>query len=244
MTLSIARSELILGGQKSGKSRRAELLARDWLAQDGAHRAILMATGQPWDDEMRQRIARHQSDRAARVPGMATVEEPLDLAAALRRHSTPQTLLVVDCLTLWLTNWTMPTSGDRDASEFKPSQPLERFRADWAAGFAPSPFGGRLGWGSAAQEAGALPGSVASQQKTALAHDWQAQAALFLIAIESAPGPVVLVGNEIGLGVIPLGREVRAFVDALGVLNQQVAHTCQRVTLMAAGLPLSLKEAC
>ena len=72
--------------------------------------------------------------------------------------------------------------------------------------------------------------------------DGQAQAAHFLIAIEQAPGPVVLVGNEIGLGVIPMGREVRAFVDALGVLNQQVAQACERVTLMAAGLPLTLKE--
>ena len=196
MSLSIARSELILGGQKSGKSRRAELLAREWLAQNGAHHALLLATGQPWDEEMRQRIARHQSDRAVRVPGMVTVEEPLDLATALRQHSTPQTLVVVDCLTLWLTNWTMPVGDSPD--KFKPNQPL--------------------------------------------AHDWQAQVALFLIAIESASGPVVLVGNEIGLGVIPLGREVRAFVDALGVLNQQVAQTCQRVTLMAAGLPLSLKD--
>jgi len=50
------------------------------------------------------------------------------------------------------------------------------------------------------------------------------------------------VSNEIGLGVIPLGREVRAFVDALGLLNQSVAATCQRVTLMAAGLPLTLKD--
>ncbi len=196
MTLSIARSELILGGQKSGKSRRAELLARDWLAQGSNHRALLIATGQPWDEEMRLRIARHQRDRAERVPGMVTVEEPLDLAAALRQHSTAQTLVVVDCLTLWLTNWTMPAN---DAAEkFKPNQPL--------------------------------------------ALDWKAQEALFLIAIERAPGPVVLVGNEIGLGVIPLGREVRAFVDALGLLNQQVAQTCQRVTLMAAGLPLTLKE--
>lgn len=196
MTLSIARSELILGGQKSGKSRRAELLARDWLAQGSNHRALLIATGQPWDEEMRLRIARHQRDRAERVPGMVTVEEPLDLAAALRQHSTAQTLVVVDCLTLWLTNWTMPANDS--AEKFKPNQPL--------------------------------------------ALDWKAQAALFLIAIERAPGPVVLVGNEIGLGVIPLGREVRAFVDALGLLNQQVAQTCQRVTLMAAGLPLTLKE--
>ena len=65
---------------------------------------------------------------------------------------------------------------------------------------------------------------------------------MLLEAIASAPGPVVLVGNEIGLGVIPLGGEVRAFVDALGTLNQDVACVCQRVTLMAAGLPLILKD--
>ena len=195
MNATLARSELILGGQKSGKSRRAELLAQGWLAQSSHHRALLVATGQPWDDEMRQRIARHQSDRAVRVPGMATVEEPLDLAGAVHQYSTPHTLLVVDCLTLWLTNWTMPAE-DRP-EKFKPNQP---------------------------------PG-----------HDWSAQAALFLKAIEGAPGPVVLVGNEIGLGVIPMGREVRAFVDALGVLNQEVAQVCERVTLVAAGLPLTLK---
>lgn len=67
---------------------------------------------------------------------------------------------------------------------------------------------------------------------------------MLCIAIKNAAGPVVLVGNEIGLGVIPLGREVREFVDALGTLNQQVAQACTRVTLMAAGLALSLKEPC
>ena len=207
--LSIARSEFILGGQKSGKSRRAELLARDWLAQRADHRAVLIATAQPWDDEMRQRIARHRSDRAARAPGMATVEEPLDLAGALRQHSTPQTLVVVDCLTLWLTNWSMPAGTDDG--------------------------------GSASVPASASAPSTEYKQNVPSAQDWPAQAAHFLIAIEQAPGPVVLVGNEIGLGVVPLGREVRAFVDALGLLNQQVAQTCQRATLMAAGLPLFLK---
>jgi adenosylcobinamide kinase/adenosylcobinamide-phosphate guanylyltransferase len=68
------------------------------------------------------------------------------------------------------------------------------------------------------------------------------QTAPFLIAIANAPGPVILVGSEIGLGVIPMGREVRAFVDALRRLNQDVAGACQRVTLMAAGLPLTLKD--
>ena len=196
----IARSELILGGQKSGKSRRAELLARDWLAQSPQHSALLIATAQPWDDEMRARIQRHQRDRAARVPGLATLEEPLDLAAVLQRESTPHTLLVVDCLTLWLTNWLMP--------------------ADSAV----------------------LPLAENSEPNPPPALVWQAQAALFSGAVAQAPGPVVLVGNEIGLGVIPMGREVRAFVDALGVLNQQVAQACERVTLMAAGLPLTLKE--
>lgn len=195
MPQSIARSELILGGQKSGKSRRAELLARQWLAQSPAHRALLIATGQAWDDEMRERIARHQRERATRVPGLATLEEPCDLAGALARHSAPDTLVVVDCLTLWLTHWLMPAAA---APEYEPNRP---------------------------------PGQ-----------DWQAQAALFFEAIRQTPGPVVLVGNEIGLGVIPMGREVRAFVDALGTLNQQAAQACERVTLMAAGLPLTLKE--
>ena len=215
--LSIARSEFILGGQKSGKSRRAELLAHSWLAQHGDHRAVLIATAQPWDDEMHQRIARHQGDRAARVPGMATVEEPLDLAAALRQHSTPQTLVVVDCLTLWLTHWTMPAGTDDGGSACVPASVS-------ASAFTPA----------SAPFAKYKPNRPPAQ-------DWPAQAAQFLIAIEQAPGPVVLVGNEIGLGVIPLGREVRAFVDALGLLNQQVAQVCQRATLMAAGLPLFLK---
>ena len=191
-------TELILGGQKSGKSRRAELLARDWLAQSADHRAVLIATGRPWDDEMRERIARHQRDRAERVPGLQTVEEPRDVAEALTRLSTPQTLVVVDCLTLWLTHWTMPLGFE----------------------------------------------TMDLEQKQAQALDWNAQAAMFLEAIRQSPGPVVLVGNEIGLGVIPMGRSVRAFVDALGTLNQQVAQVCPRVTLMAAGLPLTLKEPC
>jgi adenosylcobinamide kinase/adenosylcobinamide-phosphate guanylyltransferase len=190
-SLSVAASELILGGQKSGKSRRAELLALSWLAESPEHQAVLIATAQPWDEEMRERIARHQQDRAERVPKLRTVEEPLQLAEALASHSQPQTLVMVDCLTLWLTNLLMP---------------MENFK-----------------------------------QNEALAHDARAQVAMVLRAIEEAAGPVVLVGNEIGLGVIPLGRETRAFVDALGRLNQEVAQACERVTFMAAGLPLTLK---
>lgn len=198
------RSELILGGQRSGKSRRAELLARDWLAQAPGHQAVMIATATAWDDEMLKRIAHHQQDRAERVPGMQTVEEPLALGEAIQAHSAPQTIVVVDCLTLWLTNLLMPhenaPNNDKNGknSQKKPS-------------------------------------------KEAVAHKIQGLAAALLIAVQNAPGPVVLVGNEIGLGVIPMGRETRDFVDALGRLNQDVAASCERVTFMAAGLPLTLK---
>jgi adenosylcobinamide kinase/adenosylcobinamide-phosphate guanylyltransferase len=185
----IARSELILGGQRSGKSRRAELMAREWLATAPGRRAVMIATGQAWDEEMRERIARHQADRVARVPGMVTVEEPVTLAEALQQFSDAHTLIVVDCLTLWLTNRMMPA----DPAQAIPEAAVVAAGEDLCA------------------------------------------------AIGAAPGPVVLVGNEIGLGVIPMGREVRAFVDALGRLNQRVAATCERVTLMVAGLPLTLK---
>ena len=190
--------ELILGGQKSGKTRRAEQAARDWMDAGAGRHAVYLATGQAWDAEMQARIARHQADRALRVPGMHTVEAPLHLGQAMQAHSNAQTLVVVDCLTLWLTNWMMPMQGvEQAASE--------------------------------------------DQINQALALDWQAQRALFLEVLPQCPGPVVVVGNEIGLGVIPLGREVRAFVDALGTLNQDVARVCSRATLMAAGLPLQLK---
>lgn len=130
--MTIAQSELILGGQKSGKSRRAELLARQWLDAEPGRRAVLIATAQPWDAEMQQRIARHQADRVQRVPGMTTVEEPLALAQAIAQHSRPDTLVVVDCLTLWLTNVLMPAEIV-DAESFMPNRPLARIASAGAA---------------------------------------------------------------------------------------------------------------
>jgi adenosylcobinamide kinase / adenosylcobinamide-phosphate guanylyltransferase len=181
-------TELILGGQKSGKSARAEQLASDWLRPGGELGAVLIATGLPGDAEMAARIARHQQDRATRAPELRTVEEPRHLAEAICRHSAPHTLLVVDCLTLWLTHLLMPVQGD------------------------------------------ALAPDEVSQTVDALCD-----------AVREATGPVVLVSNEIGLGVIPMGREVRAFVDALGLLNQRIAASCDRVTLMVAGCALTVK---
>ena len=229
----ICRSEFILGGQKSGKSRRAEMLARQWLDASTDHRAVLIATAQPWDDEMRARIARHQQDRAERVPGMVTVEEALALGEAIVQHSLHNILVVVvDCLTLWLTNLRMPMENAEHPG-------------GWAAGrFAPCPPPATQAPPLPAQSAQppSLLADVKIESNSRVAPVEHAQTAMFLKAIDAAPGPIVLVGNEIGLGVIPMGAEARAFVDALGRLNQDVAAVCQRVTLMAAGLPLTLKE--
>lgn len=183
--------EFILGGQRSGKSRRAEVLAQQWLAQHSSNAAVMVATAQAWDDEMRLRISRHQEDRAERVVGMQTVEEPYALAETIARLSQAHTLIVVDCLTLWLTNFLMPMPiADQPASPQDTTQPITNL----------------------------------------------------LSALKKAPGPVVLVGNEIGMGVIPMGAEVRQFVDHLGRLNQDVANACQRVTLMVAGQAMVVKD--
>jgi adenosylcobinamide kinase/adenosylcobinamide-phosphate guanylyltransferase len=178
--------ELILGGAKSGKSRRAEDLAAQWLAAAPGRSAVLVATALAGDDEMAARIARHQRDRAERVPGLATVEATQDLAEALRAQDDPQRLLVVDCLTLWLTQCLLPPPGHA-------------------------------------------------------AQDGPAREAALLRAVQAARSPLVFVSNEIGLGVMPMSREARRCIDALGLLHQRLAQDCARVTLMVAGLPLAVK---
>lgn len=183
-----ATHELILGGQKSGKSRAAETRAAQWLDAPGRE-AVLIATALAADAEMRQRIARHRSERALRVPGLATIEEPHDLASALRRQCAAQRLVVVDCLALWLTQLAMPPGG-ASAGQGEPATAIEQL----------------------------------------------------LLALRGAPGPVVLVSNEIGFGVTPLSAQTRRFVDTLGSLHQALAGICGRVTLMVAGCELRVKE--
>jgi adenosylcobinamide kinase / adenosylcobinamide-phosphate guanylyltransferase len=182
-----AMHEFILGGQKSGKSRAAEMRAARWLQTPGQN-ALLIATALAGDPEIADRIARHRTERARRVPGLATLEEAYALSAALRRESTPQRLLVVDCLTLWWTQLAMPLNG---------------------------------------------PGATPSQLEEICGDLVQ--------TLRDASGPVLLVSNEIGLGLAPLSAEARRCVDALGRLHQQVAGVCSRVTLMVAGCELAVK---
>ncbi len=180
--------ELVLGGQRSGKSRCAELRARAWLGAPGRS-AVLLATAQAGDAEMRERIERHRADRVRRVPELITDEVPVDLAQALAFHTAPGRLVVVDCLTLWLTNLLMPMSGEPSTAD--------------------------------AMEA--------------------AQHAL-CSALQRAGGPVLLVSNEIGMGVAPMSAPARRFVDELGRLHQRVAALCPRVTLMVAGIEVAVKR--
>ena len=123
--ITIARSELILGAQKSGKTVRAESLAAAWLDESPEHRAVYIATAQAWDEDMRERIWQHRRRRAERVPRMLTVEEPLELAHAIGRHSRADTLIVVDCLTLWLTARLMSSvPGDASTGTTAPADTI------------------------------------------------------------------------------------------------------------------------
>jgi len=167
--------ELILGGARSGKSRLAEKLA----AGSGLE-VTYIATSQALDGEMSARIAQH---RATRPAHWGLVEEPLELARALRDNAAPQRCLLVDCLTLWLTNLLMLDDPARLAAE---------------------------------RDA-------------------------FLEALAELPGRIVLVSNETGLGVVPLGELTRRYVDEAGWLHQAVAERAERVVFTVAGLPMLLK---
>ena len=190
MTQAWARSVLIVGGQKSGKSARAEQLAAAWLAASTDHEAMLIATALAGDSEMQARIERHRQQRRERVPAMQTLEEPRRLAQMLTEHSLSKRMLVIDCITLWLTHLMMPVDT---------GQP------------------------------------VMSPEEVLLQTD------ILCLAIASAPGPVVLISNDIGGGVIPMGAEVRAFVDTQGLVNQRLAVACERLTWMVAGQALIVK---
>ena len=179
--------ELIIGGARSGKS----VLAEKRAANSGLD-VVYVATAQALDGEMERRIAHHQARRPAH---WGLVEAPLDLAAALRAHAAPDTCLLVDCLTLWLSNLLFAGLAAKQAEAGEPVVcPL---------------FSGEV------------------------------QA--LIDTLPQLPGEVVLVSNEVGWGVVPMAAVSRLFADEQGRLNQRVATVCERVTLVAAGLPLALK---
>jgi adenosylcobinamide kinase / adenosylcobinamide-phosphate guanylyltransferase len=166
---------LILGGARSGKSALAER-----LADESGCELIYLATAQAGDEEMAARIAHHRARRSAQ---WLCVEEPVHLAAVLREQARADRCILVDCLTLWLSN----LLGDADAGCFE-------------------------------------------RERDAL-----------LEVLPQVPGEIILVGNEVGLGIVPMGELTRRFVDEAGRLHQSVAAVSERVLFVAAGLPLVLK---
>ncbi len=168
---------LILGGARSGKSRLAERMAHEiGLA------VTYIATAQAHDAEMAARIAEH---RARRPAHWRSIEEPISLADALREHAAPERCLLVDCLTLWLTNLLVHS----DAAIF-------------------------------------------GRERAAL-----------LAALPELPGTIIMVSNETGMGIVPLGELTRRYSDEAGWLHQELAAQCDNVLLTVAGLPLTLKGA-
>jgi adenosylcobinamide kinase / adenosylcobinamide-phosphate guanylyltransferase len=164
---------LILGGARSGKSALAER-----LAADAGDDVVYVATAQAFDAEMAERIAHHRQRRPAH---WACVEEPLALAGVLDEHAREGRTLLVDCLTLWLSN---------------------------------------------------LLGA-----EHRLEHERQA----LIDRLPALPGRVLMVSNEVGLGIVPMGELTRRYVDEAGRLHQALAARCDRVMFVAAGLPLMLK---
>lgn len=188
---------LVFGGARSGKSSYAESLAES-LIQNGNKQVLYIATAKPpkahsvdRDTEMQARIAHHQ---ARRNPAWKTLEVHTELGAAIQMHSTSKRIVVVDCLTVWLSNVLF------DASTIYP-------------------------------EVGVidLPELFVAQRKA------------LLDGLSKAQGEVILVSNEVGMGIVPMGAINRLFVDEAGRLNQYVAAVCDRVVFVAAGCPLVLK---
>ncbi|QJD99420.1 bifunctional adenosylcobinamide kinase/adenosylcobinamide-phosphate guanylyltransferase [Massilia forsythiae] len=184
---------LVFGGARSGKSALAERLAGD-SGKEVVYLATAPASAHADDSEMAARIAHH---RARRPPHWRTVEEPTALAATLCALCAPERIVLVDCLTLWLSNLM-----------FAPGQDY--------------PDVGTI----------TLPQSFHDERAALL--DW----------LEApSTGDVIFVSNEVGMGIVPWGAVSRAFADEAGRLNQDVAARCERVLLVAAGLPLALKGA-
>lgn len=183
---------LVFGGARSGKSALAEK-----LAIDSGKEVVYVATAHAGDGEMSTRIEHHRNQRPSH---WTTVEEPLALAATLAQWASPGRLVLVDCLTLWLTN--LMFDG---ATEY--------------------PDVGTI----------ALPPRFHEQRAALLSALGKAAG--------GAAGDIVLVSNEVGLGIVPYGAVSRAFTDEAGRLNQAVAALCDRAVFVAAGLPLVLKGA-
>jgi adenosylcobinamide kinase / adenosylcobinamide-phosphate guanylyltransferase len=193
-----SRLIVILGGARSGKSAFAERLA----ASRGQSVAFI-ATATAGDDEMRERIARH---RASRPKGWHTLEEPLDLAGAVRRAAGLADVLLLDCVTLWLGNVLAHESGQREKDE---------------------------------------EGEVEFHTTGGLFDEGALKECEILLSVVKSLAPnktLIVVTNEVGLGIVPAYPLGRLYRDTLGYINQRLAQAAERVYLMVAGIAVDIKR--
>ena len=169
------RRVLVLGGARSGKSHTAQT-----LAESASGNRTYIATAQAFDDEMRERIALHRMERDR---SWQTVDAPLELQRAIQAQTGPEKAVLVDCLTLWLSNIVL---AERDPSR---------------------------------------------------------EADQLIRTVREAQGPLILVSNEVGQGIVPSTPLGRSFRDEQGRLNQKIAEACDAVVFVAAGCPILLKPA-
>ena len=188
---------LILGGARSGKSAFAERLA----AHSGRAVAFI-ATATAGDDEMRKRIARH---RASRPMEWHTIEEPLDLAVAVRQAYKLADVVLLDCMTLWLGNMLFQEQGQYENDDMGKEE-LSRTSN--------------------------LFDERSSQQIEAL---------LTVVQSVETGKTLIVVSNEVGLGIVPAYPLGRVYRDTLGYVNQRVAQIADRVYLMVAGMAVDIK---
>jgi adenosylcobinamide kinase/adenosylcobinamide-phosphate guanylyltransferase len=182
---------LILGGARSGKSACAEQ-----LAAERGHPVLYVATATAGDDEMAARIAAHRAQRPA---DWRTIEAPAEMAEAIRTNANSGDAVLLDCLTLWVSNVILREIGDADID----TMPAET----WAA------------------------------LETSLVDEVHA----LIAAARDRDLTLVLVSNEVGMGVVPPFPLGRRFQDILGRVNQAVAATSDTVLLMIAGIPVDLR---
>ncbi len=182
---------LILGGARSGKSTFAER-----LAANSGKRVAFIATATASDTDMQDRIARH---RASRPATWTTIEEPLDLVHALQEASNRADIILLDCMTLWLSNW--------------------------------------MG-----QQEFVVEDEVAYKNSSTERVLAIIEALLAVVRTLPVEKTVLVVSNEVGLGIVPMHPLSRTYRDMLGWVNQRIAQDAERVYLMIAGLAVDIKQ--
>jgi adenosylcobinamide kinase / adenosylcobinamide-phosphate guanylyltransferase len=209
------------------------------LAASSERSVAFIATATAGDDEMRERIARH---RASRPRQWHTLEEPLDLSGAIRRASELADVLLLDCVTLWLGNVLSQASKQHESAPIHPANAdksinrLSTVDPDLSRGER-SEAGCREKDDKEEVEELSLPGRLFDESAL------KEIEALLTVVKSLAPGKtLIVVTNEVGLGVVPAYPLGRLYRDTLGYVNQQLARAADRVYLMVAGIAVDIRR--